>query len=62
MTHTFDSSDAMSVRNTINDIIHDIHRDCPTDKNTPFPDYIKELLSHLRAARDVLVERFGIEK
>lgn len=58
--HEFDSSDAMGIRNTINEAIFEIKRACPTDKNHPYPEYIKELLLKLREAKGVLINRFGI--
>lgn len=60
--HTMDSGDAMGIRNKIDGILLDIRAMNPTDRNHPYPEFVKDFVKKLTEARDALVKRFGISK
>jgi len=60
--HTMNSSDAMGIRNKIDGILLDIRVSNPTDRNTPYPEFVKSFVKKLTEAREILVKRFGIER
>ena len=60
--HTMNSSDAMGIRNKIDDILLDIRAMNPVDRNHPYPDFVKAFVKKMQEARGILVKRFGIER
>ncbi len=60
--HIMNGSDAMGLRNKIDDMLLDIRSMNPTSPGHPYPDFVKEFVKKLTEAREILVKRFGIER